>query len=263
MELLSLISGKGFVMYSKLIAREVSTNAAILYGQLASSYESFGSKNMLIHIEGDDYFFLTADVIQEETSLTYRQQTKAIKELESFGLITTVIRGVPAKKHFHLTSKIQEMICNPSSDKMSDLQRIDNNRSESPSYDKRAKLEYTNEQGKYVQKGSSIKKNKKEKNEKEINTYVDNNLLTKQKTIDSLIFEFMKKGLSKEVCLRVLNEVNLNPDIQNFGGYFKAALQNALDNSMVRNGSLRKKDLLIKRAQKRGVPIYDWLEDQE
>ena len=70
MKLLSLISGKGFVMYSKVIAKEVSVNASIVFGQLCSSYESFSSKNMLTIRGGKEYFFLTSDTLEKETSLT-------------------------------------------------------------------------------------------------------------------------------------------------------------------------------------------------
>jgi len=103
MNLLSILGGNAFVMFNKEIAREVSVNGAIIFGQLCSSYESFGSKDMLTVREGKEYFFLTSDVIEEETALTYKQQLKAIKDLEEAGYIETVIMGTPAKKYFHIT----------------------------------------------------------------------------------------------------------------------------------------------------------------
>lgn len=56
MKLMSLLSGKGFVMFNKELAHEVSVNGAIIFGQLCSSYESFGSKKMLTVREGKEYF---------------------------------------------------------------------------------------------------------------------------------------------------------------------------------------------------------------
>lgn len=218
MELLKLISGQGFVMYSKLIARKVSANASIIYGQLASSHESFGNKNMLTKIHGKEYFFLTADVIEIETSLTYRQQTKAIKELEEFGLIKTVLRGVPAKKHFHLTDQIQDLfISNSSYDKSAELDKTDDS-----SIDKRLKLELTKEQHKNEQNVPCIKKNKEKEQYKE-----NNNLLTivNREIADNLVLEYIRKGLSKDLAFRVVEEVNRKADVDNYGGYLRACLE--------------------------------------
>ncbi|SFA81882.1 MULTISPECIES: hypothetical protein [unclassified Bacillus (in: firmicutes)] len=74
MKLVSLLSGRGFVMYNKELAHKVSVNGAIIFGQLCSSYESFGSKEMLTIRDGKEYFFLTAETLEEETALTYKQQ---------------------------------------------------------------------------------------------------------------------------------------------------------------------------------------------
>ncbi|MCK2005510.1 hypothetical protein MZM54_29580 [[Brevibacterium] frigoritolerans] len=56
MKLLSILGGNAFVMFNKELAHEVSVNGAIIFGQLCSSYESFGSKNMLSTYKGENYF---------------------------------------------------------------------------------------------------------------------------------------------------------------------------------------------------------------
>ncbi|MFY0800940.1 hypothetical protein [Peribacillus frigoritolerans] len=70
MKLMLLLSGKGFVMLNKELAHEVSVNGAITFGQLCSSYESFGSKKMLTVRDGKEYFCLTSGVLEEETALS-------------------------------------------------------------------------------------------------------------------------------------------------------------------------------------------------
>lgn len=58
--------------------------------------------------------------MEEETALSYKQQLKAIKELEQAGYIKTRVMGVSSKKYFSITDKIvQELLSevNPSSDK--------------------------------------------------------------------------------------------------------------------------------------------------
>ena len=119
MKLISVLSGNGFVMYNKELAHTVSVNGAIIFGQLCSSYESFGSKGMLTVKDEREYFFLTSDTLEEETALSYKQQLKAIKELEQAGYIKTRVMGV-SSKYFSITDKIvQELLSevNPSSDK--------------------------------------------------------------------------------------------------------------------------------------------------
>ena len=76
-------------MYNKELAHSVSVNGAIIFGQLCSSYESFGSKGMLTVRDNKEYFFLTSETLEEETALTYKQQLKAAKELEGAGYIET------------------------------------------------------------------------------------------------------------------------------------------------------------------------------
>lgn len=48
-------------MFNKELAHEVSVNGAIIFGQLCSSYESFGSKKMLTVRDGKEYFYLIVE----------------------------------------------------------------------------------------------------------------------------------------------------------------------------------------------------------
>lgn len=170
MKLISLLSGNGFVMFNKELAHKVSVNGAIIFGQLCSSYESFSNKDMLTVRDGKEYFFLTADVLEEETALTYKQQLKATKELEDAGYIETKVMGVPSKKYFYITNKIEQELFEESSRsaQKEDLNISMDSDIEPPiydsSYDQREYLGVTKELSKPLQKGSSIKKkNKKEK----------------------------------------------------------------------------------------------------
>ncbi|MCQ6267142.1 hypothetical protein M1K46_15905 [Fictibacillus sp. WQ 8-8] len=170
MNLISMLSGNGFVMFNKDLARSVSVNGAIIFGQLCSSYESFSSKNMLTVKEDKEYFFLTSETLQEETALTYKQQLKAIKELEIAGYIETKVMGVPSKKYFRITDKILDVFIegNPRNDKREDLNvSTDEETSESdPSLDQRETLGLTKGHSKPLPKGSCIKKKNKKEQDK-------------------------------------------------------------------------------------------------
>lgn len=89
-----------------------------------------------------------------------------------------------------------------------------------------------------------------------------NNLLTsKQEIIDKLILEYMQKGLSKEVCFMVLKEVEDNPDVQNFGGYFRTCLKNTLYKHNVKHGLIDPYEKMRAAHEKISLPFYNWLDD--
>lgn len=168
MNLLSILGGNAFVMFNKELAHKVSVNGAIIFGQLCSSYESFGSKNILTIREGKEFFFLTSEVIEVETALTYKQQLKAIKDLEEAGYIDTVIMGTPAKKYFHITNKIFQQFSFDKKEELNELNKQENLEIEPTdaiiSYDKLSNRAMQKSQSKPLPIGQAFKEiNEKEK----------------------------------------------------------------------------------------------------
>lgn len=227
MNLLSILGGNAFVMFNKDIAREVSVNAAIIFGQLCSSYESFKSKEMIIKKNGKEYFYLTSETIEEETALTYKQQLKAIKDLEKSGYIETSIMGQPARKYFHITDKIFDQF-QVSSDKKEDLKKENKEEKtdepletqgkgifdENSRYDKREELTFPKEQGKDFPFGQAYKNiNKKEiyKNNK-INKNHNSNL--NHIDIYELLWDTdLPMTLKQRIKIMIRNnEINLQPN---------------------------------------------------
>lgn len=289
MKLISVLSGNGFVMYNKELAHTVSVNGAIIFGQLCSSYESFGSKGMLTIKDEKEYFFLTSDTLEEETALSYKQQLKAIKELEQAGYIETKVMGVPSKKYFCITEKIvQELLSevNPSSDKREDLDVSTNpetaqQESES-SLSKRETLALPKGDGKPFQKGSTIKKkNKKEqdKNNKD-NIIVNNNAdaqvnnptlnmnkmaLFKQNTLEAVHkyqSEFITGRWNKKIYLDIVNkfideaiERGIHLEVNCVDLYVYGFLKKAAHHHDMKYG---KKKFEGKSDR---IPMYNWLED--
>lgn len=240
MKLTSILSGDGFVMYNKQLARLVSSNGAIIFGQLCSSYESFDSKNMLINIDGKEYFFLTTKVIKEETSLGYKKQATAIKELENYGLIETFLGGIPAKKHFHITDKIVDLF-------MSNTSYTKKEKLMPKSFDKMDKQECTIGQRQHDPNGSCIKENNKKKKKERI-------IVNKDKLINDLKIEFFNKGLSKYVMNLVIKEADQNKEIENYGAYLRTCLENTLYKSKFKRG-------LIEPIHNRNSVFYNWLDE--
>lgn len=109
MNVLKLIASNSFITVNVEIARAVGIEAAVVLGELASSqiyWEERGGME-------EGMFFETAEQLEERTTLTRYQQTKAINALEDAGIIKTALRGFPAKKYFFVNGdKITELFEN-------------------------------------------------------------------------------------------------------------------------------------------------------
>ena len=225
---------------------------------------------MLTVRNGKEYFYLTSEVIEEETALTYKQQVKAIKDLEEAGYIEAVIMGSPARKYFHITDKITKQLLpkdNSSSDKKEEL--IETNEQGNTvieqsvdfvSYDKREIQACNKGESKPVQKGQAYKEIKeKEKLKNTKNNFVNKNDGNKDEIIYKLTNEFRLKGMSKELCLRVLDEVNANPNVENFQAYLRTCLDNTLYKSKLKQGEI---EFSFEKGNN-NVLFYNWLEEVE
>ncbi|EJV41764.1 hypothetical protein [Bacillus toyonensis] len=106
MNIYNLLNGTGFLNVNKELARKTNLNAAALFGQVLASYQSFKQKGMLTIRDGKQWFFLTEETIEEETTLKRDTQARAIALLVKEGYMNVKRFGLPAKRHFNITQKI-------------------------------------------------------------------------------------------------------------------------------------------------------------
>lgn len=288
MRLMSILSGNSFVMYNKEIAQSVSVNGAIIFGQLCSSYESFSSKNMLKMKDGKEYFYLTAETLEGETALSYKQQVKAIKELEESGYIETKLMGTPARKHFYITDKIvNELLKDSSSAKREELKQTEPEPEplyETLSFDKMENQVMPKGQNKPVQKVTAIKKkNKKEKNKKNNDKDIHcNNCNKEPMTIDrfrdlltnacnELYTKFSIGKWNKEQWNILINKF-VNDTIESgryenvpeekIKGYAYSSLETISNNSHFKHSKELQEELdMIDRIYNDVPTLYNWLEN--
>ena len=100
--MLQLIASNSFLTVNICIAQEVGLDAAALLAELASSQIYWEQRNGL---DDEGMFFETAEQIEERTTLTAYQQSKAVKVLEKKGILKTRRKGVPAKKFFSVNGE--------------------------------------------------------------------------------------------------------------------------------------------------------------
>lgn len=201
MNLMKLLSGDGFVMYNREIAHEVSVNGAIIFGQLCSSYSYFQERGELATFDEKQYFYITSDKLEKYTALSYKQQSKAIKELERSGYIETKLKGLPATKYYRIVMDklVQNLLgeigetseVNSSSPKKSNPIKstfVEDETSatlDTDSFDLSAKLDSTLGQNKMLQKVNEIRSNNKTSKIKNINL---DNYQEINKILDSIEF---------------------------------------------------------------------------
>jgi hypothetical protein len=104
MSILKLIASSSFITVNKDIARKLSLESAVLFGDLASAQVYWNEREQ----SSDVWFFRTRDTIEHETTLKKRKQLSAYRKLTDNNLIKEKISGVPAKKYYLIDDECLE-----------------------------------------------------------------------------------------------------------------------------------------------------------
>lgn len=99
--IIEVIANDNFIVVNKGLANKIGLNESILLGELAGEYNYYRKENRLEY----GWFYSTIENIQNNTSLTARQQRPAIEHLIELGLIEQENRGMPPKRYFKLNNK--------------------------------------------------------------------------------------------------------------------------------------------------------------
>ena len=109
MAILKLISSSSYLTVNKNLARSLSLEAAILYADLASTQLYWNER-------GEDWFFRTRELTEQETTFSRSKQIKAYKLLKGAGLIKDKFKGIPAKKYYQIDGSCQKNLISLLSD---------------------------------------------------------------------------------------------------------------------------------------------------
>ena len=109
MSILKLIASSSYLTVNKNLARSLSLEAAILYADLASTQLYWNER-------GEDWFFRTRELTEQETTLSRSKQIKAYKLLKGAGLIKDKFKGIPAKKYYQIDGSCQKNLVSLLSD---------------------------------------------------------------------------------------------------------------------------------------------------
>ncbi len=108
----NILGDGAFWRTNKVLTRHIGDFLASSFLSFLIDKEEYHRKNnTLVSDEGEVWFYATANKIESETCLSYRQQKTAIKVLVEAGLLQTKVMGLPAKVHFSIEhNKIVQIV---------------------------------------------------------------------------------------------------------------------------------------------------------
>lgn len=92
-----LLNPDNTMSINRQLAHAVGLAEAVVYGALLSKYAYYSQRGLLTD---GDWFYSTAEDLEESTALTARQQRRCIDALAKLGLIRCSVQGMPAKRYF-------------------------------------------------------------------------------------------------------------------------------------------------------------------
>lgn len=266
LNILDLLRADGSIVVNKKLAHQIGLETAAIYSELVSLFQYWSKRGELVDDNKEKsaqakWFFVTIENLEENTTLKRSKQDKAIKKLKELGLIETKQMGLPKKRYFTITEKINEFITahksveNKHSD--NDGGSKDDNEANNSSNTENTQSVETQHSGvsnpNTLNCSISTTNNTRTNNtrinkESIVNKNVNNDLSisknpleneSEDKKIQKLEKEYESKGLSLKVIRLVKQEVDIKKDeIKNYIAYYRTCLDNTLYKSQLKKGEI-------------------------
>lgn len=99
-----LLNPDNTMSINRQLAHAVGLPEAVVYGALLSKYAYYEQHGLL---SDGDWFYSTAEDLEESTALTSRQQRRCIDKLIELGLIQCKVQGMPARRYFRIVDNAE------------------------------------------------------------------------------------------------------------------------------------------------------------
>lgn len=99
-----LLNPDNTMSINRQLAHAVGLPEAVVYGALLSKYAYYEQHGLL---SDGDWFYSTAEDLEESTALTSRQQRRCIDKLIKLGLIQCKVQGMPARRYFRIVDNAE------------------------------------------------------------------------------------------------------------------------------------------------------------
>lgn len=100
-----LVNPANTIGANRFIAHAIGASEAMIYSALLAKSAYYEERGMI----SDGWFFSTVADLEESTTLTEKQQRRAINNLVKSGLIHSERRGMPAKRFFKIDDDIENL----------------------------------------------------------------------------------------------------------------------------------------------------------
>lgn len=111
MSVLKTIASRNFITVNKLLAHYIGLNESLVLGELASEWDYYSETGQL---EPDGYFYVTVEKLWLNTTIKEDLQRKVLKNLERYGIVEIIYRGIPRKRFIRLNEQSIENIIDKS-----------------------------------------------------------------------------------------------------------------------------------------------------
>ena len=188
MSLLKLLASSNYLSVNKSLIKIFGLEGAVILGELCSEYDYWQENDKLTD---DGMFYCSVEKIEDNTGLSAYQQRTVIKTLESAGIITVTLKGLPATRYFKVNEEELERHLISRCEKTSPLD-VKKLHSSNTQIDKNIEKEDI-----FLSNDKNISK-KNPVSDNEINTFVnDYNIICQSLPRCFKVTDVRKRGISK------------------------------------------------------------------
>jgi hypothetical protein len=115
MSLFNILNSNNYGTYNRHVARKIGLHSTVLLSEILDKYEYFQINKKTISLPDEEgvWFYLTAETIEERTTLSEKEQRPCIEKLIKLGFIRKKVSGLPAKRYFQVNEqRLVEFILN-------------------------------------------------------------------------------------------------------------------------------------------------------
>lgn len=99
--IVNILANDNYIIVNRSLIKELGLKETIILGELASEYNYYKKQGSL---DENGYFYSTIDNIEENTSLSSYEQKKCLDNLSERGIVSVVLKGIPAKRHIKINT---------------------------------------------------------------------------------------------------------------------------------------------------------------
>ena len=99
--IINVLANDNFIVVNRSLIKILGLKETIILGELASEYNYYKNNELL---DENGYFYSTIENIENNTTLSSYEQKKCLDNLSNRGIVSVVLKGIPAKRHIKINT---------------------------------------------------------------------------------------------------------------------------------------------------------------